>query len=217
MGNISCRITRWHCVSGMDQQGDCLRVSILSSQNTTARELGEDITQSSSLNNIDMAAAVEAIKTYLSAYLSTGQIVHIDGLGSFQLAIGLKENARPDAKVTARNVEVRGVTFRPSESFVRKLRDDVHFVIKEDRRDTVSVADSIGLLCSYMAQCRAEGRAEAINVKRFGPLASCSESTARSRLKALVADGFLVPSPDFRGYFIPGPRMEMGHDEMMSD
>ena len=208
MGNIPCRITRRHCVAGTDQEGERLHVSILSAQDTTDSVMGEDVTQSSSLNNIDMAAAIEAIKTYLSAYLSTGQTVHFDGIGSFQLAIGLKKNTHPEAKVTARDVEVRGITFRPADSIMKTLRRDVHFVIKEDRRDEVAAADSIVLLRSHMAQCRQEGRAEAINTKRFASLVSCSETSARRRLKALVADGYLTPSPDFRYYYVPGPKLQ---------
>lgn len=207
MGNIPCRITRRHCVAGTDQEGECLHVSILSTTDMSADEMGEDTTHSSSLNNIDMAAAIEAIKTYLSAYLSAGQTVHFEGIGSFQLAIGLKKNTLPEARVTARDVEVRGVTFRPSDSFMKTLRRDVHFVIKEDRRDEVAAADSIVLLRSHMAQCRQEGRAEAINARRFASLVSCSETSARRRLKALVADGYLKPSPDFRFYYLPGSKL----------
>ena len=91
--------------------------------------MGEDSTHASSFNSIDMAAAIESIKTYLSHYLSAGQTVHLDGIGSFQLSLGLKKMAGADEKVSARQVEVKGITFRPAASFMTQVTKDMHIFI----------------------------------------------------------------------------------------
>ena len=207
MGKIHCRITRRNGVSGTDQQKECLRATISSSHDTNNRQMGEDSTHASSFNNIDMAAAIETIKTYLGMYLSCGETVHLDGIGSFQLSIGLKEMTPATTKITARQIEVKGITFRPADSLMARIKDDVHFVIAEDKRDLAREADGIDLLRSYMARCRDEGRMEVISIRRFAAICNCSYATAYRRVRALLADGYLVRSSDMHNCYVPGPAL----------
>lgn len=207
MGKIHCRITRRHGVSGSNQEVDCLRATICNANDTDGRQLGEDSMHASSINNIDMAGALEAVKTYLMRYLSCGETVHLDGIGSFQLAIGLKQLTPADAKVTARQIEVKGITFRPSDNLMENIKKDITFVINEDKRDRATPDEALAVLRNHFATCRQEHRPEIITNRRFASLIASSYSTANRRVKQLVALGCLVPSPDFRGHFLPGPKL----------
>lgn len=208
MGTIHCRITRRKGLSGTEQM-DCLRATIASKEDTDNRQMGEDSMHASSFNNIDMSAAIEALSTYLGNYLSTGKTVHLDGIGSFQLSIGLKEMLPADAKVTARNVEVKGITFRPSEKFMAKLKKDVRFVIDEDHRDVATDLDVIlERLRQHMAACRENGRPELISIKRLAALTASSYNTAHNKMGQLVSEGYLIPSTDERSLYLPGPNLQ---------
>ena len=208
MSIIFCRISRRNGVAGTQQRKDCLRVSIASKSDINERQMGEDSTHASSFNSIDMAAAIESIKTYLSHYLSAGQTVHLDGIGSFQLSLGLKKMAGADEKVSARQVEVKGITFRPAASFMTQVTKDMHLFITEDTRDIVSQDDALHCLRDFVARCRAQGQAELINVQRLSALFNCSESTARNRVKQFVEEGYLAPAAGIPHYYVPGANLE---------
>ena len=208
MGKIHCRITRRHGVSGTDQQRECLRATIATPTHTDSRQMGADSTIASSFNSIDMAAAIESVRHYLCSYLSDGGIVHLDGIGSFQLSVGLTEMVPADAKVTARQIGVKGITFRPSESLMKHLRLATTFVIDEDRRDATATTDeALDQLRAHFAACRQEQRTETITVRRFAALTATSYNTAKKHLRALVADGCLAPLADVPGVYQPGPNL----------
>lgn len=207
MGKIHCRITRRNGVSGSNQQIDCLRATICTPKGADNQQLGEDSTLSSSVNNIDMAGALEAVKTYLMHYLTNGETVHLDGIGSFQLSIGLKQMVDSDAKVNAKQVEVKGITFRPVNSFVKGIKKNVTFVIDEDKRDHATPDVAVALLRTHFATCLLEQRPAQITIRRFAALSDCSYSTAYKRVKQLVLDGRLLPSPDTKALYIPGPEL----------
>ena len=170
--------------------------------------MGEDCTNASSFSSTDMAAAIESIKTYLSHYLSAGQTVHLDGIGSFQLSLGLKKMAGADEKVSARQVEVKGITFRPAASFMTQVTKDMHLFITEDTRDIVSQDDALHCLRDFVARCRAQGQAELINVQRLSALFNCSETTARNRVKQFVEEGYLAPAAGIPHSYVPGTNLE---------
>ena len=207
MGKIHCRITRRHGVSGSNQEVDCLRATISNANDADGRQLGEDSTHASSINNIDMAGALEAVKTYLMAYLSKGETVHLDGIGSFQLSIGMKQVTPADAKVTAWQIELKGITFRPADSFVKNIRKEVTFVIDEDKRDHATPEEILTRLRNHFATCRAEHREEQITIRRFAALVACCYNTASQRVAQLVADGYLIHSSDYKGHYLPGPKL----------
>lgn len=208
MGIIHCRITRRKGMSGAEQK-DCLRATISSKNDTDNRQMGEDSTHASSFNNVDMIAAVETIGTYLNRYLSAGETVHLDGIGSFQLSIGMKEMVPSDAQVTARQVEVKGITFRPSEKFMAKLKNNVRFVIDEDHRDVATDdATVVERLRQHFASCRESGQPEVITAKRLASLTASSYNTAYKKVIQLVDEGYLLPSRDSRGLYIPGPEWQ---------
>ena len=207
MGKIHCRITRRHGVSGTDQQRECLRATIATPTHTDDRQMGADSTVASSFNSIDMAAAIESVRHYLCSYLSDGGIVHLDGIGSFQLSVGLTEMVPADAKVTARQIGVKGITFRPVNSFVKGIKKNVTFVIDEDKRDHATPEEILTRLRNHFATCRAEHREEQITIRRFAALVACCYNTASQRVAQLVADGYLIHSSDYKGHYLPGPKL----------
>ena len=85
-------------------------------------------------NPTTMKASLSVLKDEIIEQLKSNHRFRIDGLGTFQMKVGLKQpvddegNAVKTAwtdpeQITANDVEVTGVTFRPDRSFVEELKE----------------------------------------------------------------------------------------------
>ena len=69
----------------------------------------------------------------LSDYLANGHAVKIDRLGTFDLALGMKDGVKAErlkkkgARYNTRDVQVKGINFLPDAAWLRRLRKDVTF------------------------------------------------------------------------------------------
>lgn len=88
-----------------------------------------------SFNTTAMSSALEILKDEIIEQLKNNKRFRIDGIGTFQMKVGLKnttvEEGTPTKahftdpeKITARNVEVTGVSFIPDKSLITKLKSD---------------------------------------------------------------------------------------------
>ena len=82
-----------------------------------------------------MSSALAILKDEIVEQLKNNKRFRIDGIGTFQMKVGLKNSTDEDGtptkahvtdpkKITARNVEVTGVSFIPDKSLIAKLKDD---------------------------------------------------------------------------------------------
>lgn len=205
MSKIKCKVTRRNYVSGSDLQQESVRVSPASSTTITTKMLADDMQESMSLTRSDIVAALEGLSHFTKEALSTGAVVKINGFGSFQLSFGLKDRVAADEKVKANMIEVKGIVFRPTEEFLEEVKNEVKFRVTDDCRNALSAAGTTEALRSYMEERRAEGKAEQITLKQLKALCRCSYSTAYRRLRDFLANGQLVRSEEYSGYFVPGP------------
>ena len=86
-------------------------------------------------NTTMMLSSLIILKDEIIEQLRDNKRFRIDGLGTFQMKVGLKmrydENGNPlkphftdPDKITANDVEVQGVSFTPDPSFVKALKDN---------------------------------------------------------------------------------------------
>jgi nucleoid DNA-binding protein len=87
-------------------------------------------------NTIMMQSSLTVLKNEIIEQLRNNNRFRIDGIGTFQMKVGLKtkhdEEGNPikphftdPNKITANDVEVQGVSFTPDPSFVNALKDRI--------------------------------------------------------------------------------------------
>ena len=100
---------------------------------------------------------METLKKEIPEQLLHGRDLHIEGLGTFYLKIGLKQKSvtKPSA-ITANDLQIEGIGFKPDREFNDTVRHAVvHFVREEQRHsEEVTMADIIVRLTDY---CRQHG------------------------------------------------------------
>ncbi len=95
----------------------------------------EHVKLHNSFNTTAMSSALAILKDEIVEQLKNNKRFRIDGIGTFQMKVGLKNSTDEDGtptkahvtdpkKITARNVEVTGVSFIPDKSLIAKLKDD---------------------------------------------------------------------------------------------
>jgi nucleoid DNA-binding protein len=88
-----------------------------------------------SFNTTAMSSALHILKDEIVEQLKNNKRFRIDGIGTFQMKVGLKNTTDENGTsmkahftdpemITARNVEVTGVSFIPDKSLITKLKND---------------------------------------------------------------------------------------------
>ncbi|MCD7973328.1 MAG: HU family DNA-binding protein [Candidatus Azobacteroides sp.] len=80
----------------------------------TLKEMGRNISQSSTVNMVDVVAVLEALKQEIEKHLSEGKIVRMDDFGSFQLTIG-SEGVKSEQAFHPGLIRRRRIVFRPGK------------------------------------------------------------------------------------------------------
>ncbi len=95
-------------------------------------------------NTTTMQSSLSVLKDEIIEQLRENKRFRIDGVGTFQMKVGLKmqydEEGNPikphytdPNKITANDVEVQGVSFTPDPSFVKALKDRISTINKYGR------------------------------------------------------------------------------------
>ena len=95
-------------------------------------------------NTTTMQSSLSVLKDEIIEHLRENKRFRIDGVGTFQMKVGLKmqydEEGNPikphytdPNKITANDVEVQGVSFTPDPSFVKALKDRISTTNKYGR------------------------------------------------------------------------------------
>lgn len=93
----------------------------------TSKELCEKIVNSTTITNSDFDGFISALKDYIPEVLNDGHDLHIEGLGTFFLKLRIAKKQDQDGKwftpkfehpddITARNVTVAGIGFKPDKA-----------------------------------------------------------------------------------------------------
>ena len=198
---VACRISKRNIVSGTEQSQAGLRVTIENPSILTSEMMAEDIGYSSSLTPSDVQAVFVSLKQQFINALSVGKTVSIDGIGTFSLSIGTGHPMYDGEKVKAKDICLKGITFRPTKSLIEGL-EGIHFSPKQDISAPLNGEEAVAALRDYMAD---DSHGQMITIARLATLLHCCYSTAKQRIHAFCDSGILQPSPYVRHCYIPGP------------
>lgn len=103
-------------------------VRLTQQQSLTPARLEAAIQEMSSATVGDVRAVLSALRYFASRELSQGRRFHVPGLGYLSLSAGIrKDTDKPVEKLTARDIEVRGLNFRPERALLGRIKTDATF------------------------------------------------------------------------------------------
>ena len=193
---IRYRISKRSIMAGDSRRVDGLRVTHQQTSVLTTEELANEIQVSGSLTRGDVIHVINDLQRVIVRSLQQGRMVALDNIGTFDISIGTKEPKYANQPLYNDEVVVKGVTYRPSATLMAELQN-VSFECADDIRTIRSAEEALPLVRQWFETH------EVLTISNYATLSHCSESTARRRLRALVAAARLQPYPHTRNCFIP--------------
>lgn len=197
---VACRISKRNIVGGTEQSKSGLRVTVENHSVVTSDQMAEDICFNSTLTPSDVQAVIVSLKQQFINALSMGKTVSLDGIGTFSLSIGTAHPMYDGEKVKAKDICLKGITFRPTKSLIEGL-EGIHFVPHQDISAPLDGEEALNALRAYMAD---ESHGQMITIARLATLCHCCYTTSKQRIHAFCDTGILQPSPYVRHCYIPG-------------
>jgi len=93
----------------------------MSKKTNTEKDLAEHLAFRSGGHVSDMMRSVLMVFEGIEELLAEGEIVNIEGFGSFQLGLSFKKNKRGEESSRAESIEVKSVTFKASRKLKSRL------------------------------------------------------------------------------------------------
>ena len=95
--------------------------ALLKSKTVGMKEISEALSEASTLNSIDCYAVMMGMTQQIVQHLLQGNVVNVEGLGSFRITAKTHAEATPE-EVTAATISGATVNFRPSVEVKKHLR-----------------------------------------------------------------------------------------------
>lgn len=112
-------------------------VCLTQQQSLTPSRLEAAIQEMSSATIGDVKAVLSALRYFAARELAQGRRFHVPGLGYLSLSVGLrKDTEKPVEKLSARDLRVRGLNFRPERALIGRIKADAAF--EKAERSTLS-------------------------------------------------------------------------------
>lgn len=112
-------------------------VRLIQQEPMTTQELESAIQERCSLTRGDVAAVLSELHDLCVQSFKFGRRFYIPGIGYFSLSAGLEiPESNPDKKITAKEVRITGINFRPETKLLKEVSLNTTFV--RDRHTTQS-------------------------------------------------------------------------------
>lgn len=162
-----------------------LHARAITSDTMDTDELAERIHGNSTLTTGDAKAALISFIEVMAVELASGRRIHLEGLGYFQLTLASPPITSPK-EIRAESVHVKSIAFRAEVGFKKRFTD-VRLVRAREKRHSsrYSEIEIDGLLTSHFLDH------PHITRREFSALCGFTASTAKRRLRELVAAGKL--------------------------
>lgn len=155
----------------------------------TSKELERQIEESCTVNAADVRAVLAQLRHFIGRELSAGRRFHLPEIGYLSLSIGCTPaKERGGGKITAKDISVRGINFRPESQLLDEIKQNARF--KKDDRTTISKQYTDGELWAKVAEHITENGYITCRIMslEFG----LSAYMAKKWLAKFVEDGRLV-------------------------
>ena len=86
-------------------------------------ELAEEISLATTLTPADVKACIACFMQSIPKHLMAGQAVNCEGFGIFRLSFSVKEGHEKKEDVTAKDIEILRVLFRPCPKLKKQLEE----------------------------------------------------------------------------------------------
>jgi nucleoid DNA-binding protein len=93
----------------------------LSKKTNTEKDLAEHLVFRSGGHISDMMRSILMVFEGIEDLLAEGEIVNIDGFGSFQLGLSFKKNKKVDCSSRAESIEIKSVNLKASRKLKSRL------------------------------------------------------------------------------------------------
>lgn len=114
------------------------------------------------VNHAQMVGAMDCFVRAMYTFISNGHSVKIDGIGTFDIKLGMAEGAKTQTVkekgelYDTRNVEVQGISFIPDKAWIKSLQDRIVLEkaegIKELKEATSTKAERLEMAKEYLAE-----------------------------------------------------------------
>jgi predicted histone-like DNA-binding protein len=166
----------------------------------STREIIRHISQSSTLAEGEMKAALAELSEYVGYALSRGKRVHLDGIGYLAPVIEATEEVTADTKRRGEKVRLKGISFKADKELMSRF-DSMHFrqSARAMHSSKLSDAEIDRRLAAYFAEHPFMTRGD------FQALCDLTESTAARLLRRLREAGKLRNVGRFnQPIYVPG-------------
>ena len=167
------------------------------SQSFTHKDLDEALKKR--FGSIAPAVLSEAVRI-VNDQLADGKTVTIDGLGTFSIRLGIKdENVTEFEDVRTQDIRINGVRFNACKQLRRNLGDvDIHVQKGSASRREITTEQRWVTLYDHMLQEFNRTGYATTNATSYKMLTGCTGYTARKELEQFVAEGKLRRIPTRR-------------------
>lgn len=176
---------------------------VIGQQTKTTSDMVDHIQNVCTLTRIDCNAVIEAMSSYIAASIAEGNLVHIDGLGSFGPALSFADSSKKAILQTPNDVKLTDVNFRPEGKLLAQLRQTMKFERKEALR---SSNINIGTIVLELQRYYAEH--SELTSRQFESLFGLKRTRANTVLLTLTNQGKLLRRPVGRAFiYYAGPNL----------
>lgn len=162
-----------------------LHARVVTTGTTETDDLAELIHDRCSLTAGDVKAALSELADVLVHELSYGKRVHLEGLGYFQLTLGMPP-VREAKDIRSGRIHVKSVAFRPEIGFKERFQSLELKRVREKNHSAACSPEKIDrVLRKYFADH------PHITSRQFRSLLDLTRSTGQRRLKELLDAGIL--------------------------
>jgi len=165
----------------------------------TFDELAEEIEAAAGPTKADVKGVMAAVVALAARHLSRSHHVELGGLGTLSLGIALDKDAEGHApvitspeQVTPADLHVSRVNFDAKPEFMKSLDATFEPAVQPFPSNRPHAASTPDERRTILRNLLADGGT--INIRRYAALAHLTPVRAAQELKALAAEGFLIPS-----------------------
>lgn len=177
---------------------------VIGQQTKTTNDMADHIQNVCTLTRIDCNAVIEAMASYIARSIADGNLVHIDGLGTFSPGLAFADSTKKAPLQAAGDVRLMDVNFRPETQLLGHLRATMKFDRKEAMRSSnIHIGTIVLELQKYYANHRE------LTSRQFESLFGLKRTRANTILNTLAQQGKLVRRPIGRAYvYYAGPNLQ---------
>lgn len=157
-------------------------------------ELADSIVRATSFTRGDVVGVLTALSDAMVAELSKGHSVKLDGLGSFSVGLGFREDVEReevdgDHQVNARSIEVQKIHYRADRALIVGTARTIQLVRRNirDRRCPESTwEERLQALLRYLEEHKE------IRVREYRDLMGLKQSSASRELRSFAKMGYIL-------------------------